>query len=221
MNPAAPKSNLMATLVPVVSTENKVVFSRPTFESEIEVTVDFEPRRTIASTCQLQFMNHMLEHVSCRGCFNIGLKVDLPRLKLTHVITEDLGITIGQALLHLMANNVDRGINTFGAGSGVLDEALSRAVVSVEGRPGFWLRNHTGRELDELVEDMQARDLEAFLEGLSHGFKASIHVDIQSGRNPHHIWESVFRALGEALRELFAPCPWRAGTIGAIKRTLY
>lgn len=206
---------------PIVATPDRVVYRRPTFESEIEVCLDRGERREVKSDCELHFMSHMLEHLSMRGCINIEVKIGLPRYKLTHVVTEDLGTTLGTALLYLAANNVDQGINTYGEGSGVLDEAVSRAIISVEGRPGFFLNNHLASKLDELVEDMQARDVEAFLEGFAQGLKATIHLELCSGRNPHHIWESGFRALGEATRELLAPCPWRKGVIAAIKRTLY
>jgi imidazoleglycerol-phosphate dehydratase len=213
--------NMLNMPEPLESSERRVVYRRPTFESELEVVVDLDERREIQSDSELHFLSHMLEHISMRGCINIAVRIGLPRYKLTHVVCEDLGITLGYALIHLLANNVKNGIGTFGEGSGVLDEALSRVVISVEGRPGLFIDNHLGRELEELVEDMQAHDLVAFLEGFSQGFKATVHVDILKGRNPHHIWESVFRALGEALRGVFAPCEWRRGLIAAIKRTLY
>jgi imidazoleglycerol-phosphate dehydratase len=71
--------------------------------------------------------------------------------------------------------------------------------------------------ISEHVEDMRSADLQAFLAGVAHGARATLHIDLLKGEDPHHYWESIFRALGEAIRICFSPCPWRKGTTPGVK----
>jgi len=203
-----------------MSDETKTItVRRGTSESRIAVTVAYGPRddafrRKIDTP--LYFFNHMLETVSWRACLNIVVSVEMPDYKLTHVICEDVGLALGEAFFELFNRELARGINGAGAAVVCMDEALGRAVVSFEERALLVAdeRLQVGREL---VEDMQQADLIAFFEGFAQGAKATVHLDLIRGSNPHHVWECVFRAFGEALRAAFSDCPWRKGTTPGVK----
>ena len=196
-----------------------VVVKRKTAESEIVFTLDAGARNPDLKKeirTPLQFFNHMLETVAWRACVNIGVASELSDYKLTHVICEDIGLCCGEAFLKLFDKMTSGGINGSGSAVSCIDEALAECSVSFEGRSLLVIDEKlTGGP--ELVEDMQAADLVSFLEGFVQGARATLHVVLPRGVNPHHVWEAVFRAIGEALRVTFGPCPWRAGTTPGVK----
>jgi imidazoleglycerol-phosphate dehydratase len=192
---------------------------RGTNESRIALTLGSGPRDDSFKKkieTPLHFFNHMLETVAWRACVNLAVSVELTDFKLTHVICEDVGLSLGEAFHELFTREIENGINGSGGSSGCIDEALARVVVSFEERALIVMdeKLSSGREL---VEDMQQADLASFFEGFAQGARATLHVDLLKGNNPHHIWESVFRAFGEALRASFSPCEWRRGTTPGVK----
>ena len=197
----------------------KITVKRTTSESVITVSVsrgerDTDYKKKIDTS--LQFFNHMLETIAWRGCVNIEAKAELDDFKLTHVICEDVGLALGEAFLELFGREIESGINGAGRSESCIDEALARAVISFEDR-ALIVMDEKLVSGPEMVEDMQQADLAAFLEGFVQGARATLHLDLIRGTNPHHVWESVFRALGEALRETFDECPWRRGTTPGVK----
>jgi len=200
--------------------ENDISLIRKTRESQIIVNLnkgerDLNLKKKINTS--LNFLNHMIETISWRSGFNISIDVSLENAyKLTHVIAEDSGITIGRAFYELLKRNYFKGINGNGFGISVLDEAKAEVIVSFEGRPYLKIK-HLAKEKFERVEDMLTVDLQNFLSGFSNGAKCTLHVNIKEGEDPHHIWESVFRALGEALKMCFERNEFRKGTTVGVK----
>lgn len=196
-----------------------VSVKRTTEESEVIAKVSIPTERGAVKKgirSPLQFFNHMIETIAWRACLGIELEVRLSDFKLTHVICEDSGLVLGEAVKGLLAKRMKDGVNGAGAACSCIDEALARCVLSFEDRPQIHIsENLLGGAA--LVEDMQSADLAAFLEGFCQGAGATIHLDLLRGVNPHHVWESAFRALGEALRATFAPCPFRKGTTPGVK----
>jgi len=202
-----------------MAAEKPITVKRTTSESVITVSIsrgerDKDYKKKIDTS--LQFFNHMLETIAWRGCVNVEAKAELEDFKLTHVICEDVGLALGEAFLEMFQREIEGGINGSGWSIACIDEALARVVMSFEERSLLVADEKLVRGA-ELVEDMQQADLGAFLEGFVQGAKATLHVDLIRGANPHHVWESVFRAFGEALRMAFSPCEWRSGTTPGVK----
>lgn len=164
----------------------------------------------------LQFLNHMVETLAWRSCVNIEMGVETTDYRLTHVVCEDAGITMGRGFARLVEELTEAGVNGSADSTACIDEALARACISFEGR-AFLIFNDSAVNMPECVEDMLCQDLLAFLEGFVQGAGATLHVDLLRGRDPHHIWESVFRALGEALRVCLSECRWRGGEEAGVK----
>ncbi len=178
---------------------------RETKESKVEVIVDQKPMRDWKINTGIEFLNHMIETIALRACINIDVSVELKRFKLNHVIAEDVGITIGQALRNLVVEKSE------GAGTGIMciDEARTNAVISFEDRSNVFIeRNCPGSKLEQ-VEDMLSADLVAFLEGMSQGGGVTIQLVLEAGEDPHHSWEAAFRALGLAIKEALTKNEWR------------
>jgi imidazoleglycerol-phosphate dehydratase len=178
-----------------------------------EIVIDLEVsqiRKELEINSGLDFLNHMLETIAWGACMSLGVKAETRRNhRLTHTIAEDVGITLGVALRGLHDRRIVRGLN--GAGSGLfgLDDSLARAMIDIEGRRNTFIDLVASGSKLEKVEDMLTQDCIAFVEGLAQGLGATIHLDILKGHDPHHCWESAFRAIGEALKEVFTENSWR------------
>ncbi len=198
--------------------------TRTTSESRIMVLLDRHARDVDNKrklNTPLPFFNHMLEHVAWRGEMNLGIDVTLDHFDLVHVITEDVGIAFGKAVKAYLDHNQNAGLVGYGTAYGTIDEALSRAVISFESRAYLDFDKGTV-QLPEQMEGMHSEDLVAFLEGFVQGAQCTLHMDLLKGRpgHGHHIWESIFRALGMALYEALTERAWRknmtAGVAGSI-----
>ncbi len=196
----------------------KVTANRKTAESDIRVTVDFsprvsEPKKGLQTT--MPFLNHMLEHISARGELNLEVSVQLSDIYLYHVVCEDIGMTLGEALRGYVEARLENGLKGYGFSLATIDEALARVVISFENRAylGF---SSPGVSIPAQTENTNSEDLKTFLEGFVQGGRCTLHVDVLKGENGHHIWEAVFRALGEALYQALETRDWRKGITSGV-----
>lgn len=194
----------------------QIKVTRKTTESKMTVTLDFSPlrpdyREKINTT--ITFLDHMLEHIAWRGGFNIDVDVELDKFALTHVICEDLGMALGKAAREYIQRT--DGALGFGDAVGMIDEAQAKCAISFEERAYIDIDYH-GAELAEKVEGMDKEDLETFLEGFVQGAMCTMHIDLFKGHNGHHIWESIYRAVGTALSRAFAVSEARRGKTSGV-----
>ncbi len=170
---------------------------RTTRETSVRVAVDLDPpapRAEIATG--LGFLDHMLEAFARHSgiALNVEAKGDL-HVDPHHTI-EDIGITLGDCLREALGDLV--GVERFGVAHVPLDEALSRVVVDLCGRPFLAWRvafpaERVGAVPTELFED--------FFRALTDRSRITVHVDGLTGRNSHHIAETVFKGFARAFRD--------------------
>jgi imidazoleglycerol-phosphate dehydratase len=192
--------------------DTRVRLQKSMQEVDVVVTVSTAHDPALAPDTGIGFLDHLIASLSWGMCMSIGCTATVGRWRSTHTIAEDSAQTIGAALKYLYYRKVvAEGINAFGSAEACLDEALARATVSIEGRRNAFVAVADacpgGRT--ELVEDLQAPDCVAFIEGFAQGLPATVHIDLLKGQNPHHVWESAFTALGEALRIAYVTNPFR------------
>ncbi len=200
---------------------NTITVTRKTTESEMVLKLTPPPlaqdyRKKIDTP--IIFLNHMIEHIAWRSGFNIETDVKLDKFYLTHVVCEDLGIALGRAVAEYVSRGIDKGINSYGTGVGIIDEAKAQCVMSFESRSYFDFT--TKVSLPSEAEDMHSEDLVTFLDGFAQGARATLHIDVEKGVNSHHIWEAVYRAFGIALGEALSynadKCGRTSGVAGKI-----
>ena len=169
--------------------------SRETRETTIKVEINLDGTGEAQLDTGLPFLDHMLDQVARHGMIDLTVlaKGDL-HIDAHHTV-EDVGITLGQAFEKAVGDK--KGLTRYGHAYVPLDEALSRVVIDLSGRPGLeWFvefpRSHIG--------DFDVDLFREFFQGFVNHAKASIHVDALRGRNAHHIAETVFKAFGRALR---------------------
>jgi imidazoleglycerol-phosphate dehydratase len=169
---------------------------RRTKETDISVRVGLDGEGLYQVDTGVPFLNHMLELFSRHGFFDLTVKGRGDLEVDAHHTVEDVGLTLGQALREALGDK--RGIRRFGEATVPLDEALVSVVVDLSGRPFLVYQVMLGQErigsFDvELVHD--------FLLALSNEVGMNLHVNMISGRNPHHVVEAVFKGIARALSQ--------------------
>jgi imidazoleglycerol-phosphate dehydratase len=169
--------------------------SRNTNETRIGVKLNVDGSGKSSIATGVPFLDHMLEQVARHGVFDLevtangDLKVD------AHHTVEDVGITLGQAFAKAMGDK--KGVRRYGHAYVPLDEALSRAVVDLSGRPGLEYHIDFARaRIGEFDVDL----VHEFFQGFVNHAQVTLHVDNLKGTNAHHQAETAFKAFARALR---------------------
>jgi imidazoleglycerol-phosphate dehydratase len=169
--------------------------TRKTAETQISVAIGLDG--TGAKTLQsgIAFLDHMLDQIARHGLIDLRIEA-VGDLEIdAHHTVEDIGITLGQAFAQAIGNK--QGITRYGHAYVPLDEALSRVVIDLSGRPGLefhcaWKRQFVGQFDLDLVHE--------FFQGFVNHAQVTVHIDNLRGENAHHQCETIFKAFGRALR---------------------
>lgn len=191
-----------------------ITVKRFTKETKITINVNEIKNRKLSIQTSIPFLDHMIETFAWWANINIRVEIKSEN-KLTHTIAEDIGITLGRAILEIYKSKLTLGVEGCGFARAVLDEAVADTIISIEGRANSFV---DGANFEN-VDGMSGYDLIAFLEGFSQGCACTLRINY-SGRDSHHCWEAVFRAFGLAIRRAFQRNDWRQGTIPGLKGTL-
>ncbi len=174
--------------------------SRQTRETTIHVEINLDGRGAATLATGLPFLDHMLDQVARHGLVDLNLRAEGDLHIDAHHTVEDIGITLGQAFDQAIGDK--KGITRYGHAYVPLDEALSRVVIDLSGRPGLeWFVDFPRAHIGEFDVDL----FREFFQGFVNHAKVTLHVDCLRGRNAHHIAETVFKAFGRALRMAAAP----------------
>ena len=169
---------------------------RNTGETAIQVQLALDDVSQGSFKTGLPFFDHMLDQISRHGKFSLHVDAEGDLLVDPHHTVEDVGITIGQALHKALGNKV--GIKRFGSAYAPLDEALSRVVVDISGRPGLHFRCQWKRQI---VGDFDLDLIKEFFQGFVNHAGITLHMENFYGDNAHHQCESLFKCFALALRQ--------------------
>ncbi|MCK8515327.1 imidazoleglycerol-phosphate dehydratase HisB [Methylonatrum kenyense] len=188
---------------------------RNTRETRIRVSLDLDGSGTADLNIGVPFLEHMLEQVARHGLIDLSIQATGDTHIDDHHTVEDVGITMGQALLKALGDKT--GIRRFGHAYCPLDEALSRVVVDFSGRPGLQFHvPFTRARVGQFDVDL----FQEFFQGLVNHAQLTLHVDNIRGDNSHHQIETVFKALGRALRMAAEQDPRMQGITPSTKGSL-
>ena len=168
---------------------------RRTFETQIDVEVNLDGAGTSDISTGIAFFVHMLDQVARHGLFDLSIKAEGDLHIDTHHTVEDIGITLGQAFAKALADK--NGIFRYGSAYVPLDEALSRVVVDLSGRPGL---EYSVDYVRGRIGDFDVDVIREFFQGFVNHAGITLHIDNLKGINAHHQSETVFKAFGRALR---------------------
>jgi imidazoleglycerol-phosphate dehydratase len=188
---------------------------RNTKETRIRVSLDLDGTGRAELATGIGFFDHMLEQIARHGLIDLVVQAQGDLHIDGHHTVEDVGITIGQALAQALGTKA--GVRRYGHSYVPLDEALSRVVVDLSGRPELiWNVRFTRAMIGEFDVDLAHE----FFQGLVNHALITLHVDNLRGDNAHHQCETVFKAFARALRMAVEPDPRATGTIPSTKGTL-
>lgn len=168
---------------------------RKTLETKIAVKLNIDGSGISDIQTGIPFLNHMLDQVVRHGQFDISIIADGDLEIDDHHTVEDTGITLGQAFNKAIGDK--KGVRRYGHAYVPLDEALSRVVIDFSGRPGLDYHVDYPRAR---VGDFDVDLIFEFLQGFVNHAQVTLHVDNIKGVNAHHIAETIFKALGRAMR---------------------
>ena len=190
----------------------KATKSRKTNETEIRVSLNLDGAGEYKIGTGIPFFDHMLAQLARHGYFDLEIDAKGDLEIDGHHTVEDVGLVLGQALQE--AEGDRRGITRFGHAYVPLDEALTRVVIDLSGRPYLVYKAEfkTPR-----LGDLQTELIEEFLKAFVQEGRFNLHVENLYGRNQHHIAETIFKATARALhmatRVQYATIPSTKGVL--------
>lgn len=169
--------------------------NRNTLETQISVSINLDGTGVSSFSTGLGFLDHMLDQIARHGMMDIEVNAKGDLHIDAHHTVEDIGITLGQAFAQAVGDK--KGIRRYGHAYVPLDEALSRVVLDISGRPGLEFDcNFTRAAIGEFDVDL----VHEFFQGFVNHANITLHIDNLKGHNSHHQAETIFKAFGRALR---------------------
>ena len=189
--------------------------TRNTLETQISVKLNLDGAGHARLASGVPFLDHMLDQVARHGIFDLEVTAKGDLHIDAHHTVEDIGIALGPAFAQ--ASGDKKGVRRYGHAYVPLDEALSRVVVDLSGRPGLEMEIRFARaRIGEFDVDL----IREFFQGFVNHAQVTLHIDNLKGRNAHHQAETVFKAFGRALRMAVELDPRASGTVPSTKGAL-
>lgn len=172
---------------------------RITRETQIRIKLNLDGKGTSRIKTGIPFLDHMLTLLARHGLIDLLLeaKGDL-EVDLHHTV-EDIGLCLGTALNKALGARA--GIRRYGSAYAPMDDALSRAVIDLGGRPFLVCQVANKRRK---IMDFDLGLIPELLQSFCVQGKLNLHLAQLYGREPHHAYESLFKALALALRSAIA-----------------
>ncbi len=168
---------------------------RNTLETQVSIKLNLDGTGAAKLETGVPFLDHMLDQVARHGLIDLKIKAAGDLEIDAHHTVEDIGITLGQALAKAVGDK--NGIRRYGHAYVPLDEALSRVVIDLSGRPGLvYAVDFPRARIGEFEVDL----IQEFFQGFINHAAVTLHIDSLRGSNSHHIAETLFKAFGRALR---------------------
>jgi len=189
--------------------------TRNTLETQISVKLNLDGSGKSKLATGIGFFDHMLDQVARHGMIDMEIEAKGDLHIDAHHTVEDVGITLGQAFAKALGDK--KGVRRYGHAYVPLDEALSRVVVDLSGRPGLEYAVDYARGL---VGEFDIDLVHEFFQGFANHALVTLHIDNFKGRNAHHPAETIFKAFGRALRMASEMDPRAAGALPSTKGSL-
>ena len=189
--------------------------TRNTNETRIRIAINLDGTGRQSIQTGVPFLDHMIDQIARHGLIDLDVHCEGDTHIDDHHTVEDVGISLGQAFAKAAGDKT--GLRRYGHAYVPLDEALTRVVVDLSGRPGlFYNVPYTRARIGNFDVDL-ARE---FFQGFVNHALVTLHIDNLKGENAHHQCETVFKAFGRALRAAVEPDPRNAGVVPSTKGVL-
>ena len=188
---------------------------RNTTETKIGVEVNLDGTGRAELATGVPFLDHMLDQLARHSMIDLVVRAAGDLHIDAHHTVEDIGITLGQAVAKALGDK--KGLTRYGHAYVPLDEALSRVVLDLSGRPGLEFHVPFTRAM---IGAFDVDLTHEFFQGFANHALVTLHIDNLRGQNAHHQAETVFKAFARALRMAIALDARAAGVVPSTKGTL-
>lgn len=188
---------------------------RNTLETQISVSLNLDGTGKAQLASGLGFLDHMLDQIARHGMMDLTVNAKGDLHIDAHHTVEDIGISLGKAFAQAIGDK--KGIRRYGHAYVPLDEALSRVVIDISGRPEMEFDVKFTRAM---VGEFDVDLIHEFFQGFVNHAMITLHIDNLRGHNAHHQAETVFKAFGRALRMAAELDPRMANVMPSTKGTL-
>lgn len=188
---------------------------RNTKETQIKINLNLDGTGISKLESGIGFLDHMLDQIARHGLIDLEVQAKGDLHIDAHHTVEDIGITLGQAFAKAVGDK--KGITRYGHCYAPLDEALSRVVVDISGRPGLELNANFKRAL---IGEFDVDLIYEFFQGFVNHSLITLHIDNIRGDNAHHQVETIFKAFARALRMALTIDPRQADQLPSTKGAL-
>ena len=171
--------------------------SRKTTETNVSLALNLDGEGLSSIETGIPFFDHMLTQIARHGMMDLEIYAHGDIEVDAHHTVEDVGIVFGQALAKAIGDK--SGIFRYGHSYVPLDEALSRVVIDLSGRPGLFYDVEYSRAR---VGDFDLDLLREFFQGLVNHSMVTLHLDNLKGNNAMHvIAQTQFRTSSGLLKQ--------------------
>ncbi len=192
-----------------------ITITRKTNETDIEVGLNLYGTGRADINTGVAFLDHMLDQIARHGLLDLRIRCAGDTHIDDHHSVEDIGITLGQAFAQAVGDK--KGLTRYGHSYVPLDEALSRVVLDLSGRPSLHLNAKFTRAM---IGTFDVDLIAEFFQGFVNHALITLHIDNLKGVNSHHQAETIFKAFGRALRMAVATDARQSGIIPSTKGVL-
>ena len=189
--------------------------SRNTAETRITVRINLDGTGAYDVSTGIGFLDHMIEQFSRHSLIDITCHIKGDLHVDQHHTTEDSAIAIGQAIAQALGDK--GGIGRYGEAHSAMDEALSRVVLDISGRPWLvWNAKFTQERLGEMDTEL----FEHWFHSIAQAIGITLHIELLYGTNNHHVIEGIFKGFARAMRQAVELDPRKGGAIPSTKGQL-
>ena len=190
--------------------------SRETAETNISINLSIDGTGKSIINTGIPFLDHMLNQIAKHGLFDIELSAQGDLEIDAHHTMEDCGIILGDAFRQALGEK--KGINRMASATVPMDESLVTVSIDFSGRPYCVIQsNWNGENIAEIPISL----FEHFLESFAIAARCNLFVQVQSGKDNHHMCEATFKALARALNQACSLDLRRVGQIPSTKERIF
>lgn len=175
----------------------KATVTRKTRETDIKITINLDGKGTYKINTSVPFVDHMLSLMSKHGHIDLNVEAKGDIEVDYHHLMEDIGIVMGDAIKKALGEKLQ--IRRYGETVTPMDESLAQVVIDLSGRPYLVYKVKTPRG-DSQIKSLGVSLFEDFFRAMTNHAGMNLHIILHYGRDPHHIFEAIFKGFGRAMR---------------------
>lgn len=176
----------------------KAAVERKTKETNIKASINLDGRGNYKINTSIPFIDHMLSLMSKHGHIDLNLDAKGDIEVDYHHLIEDIGIVLGESIKKALDEK--QSIRRYGESLTPMDESLAQIAIDISGRPYLVYKVKTPRG-GARIKDIAVSLFEDFFRALTNHAGINLHIILYHGRDPHHIFEAIFKGFGRALQK--------------------